>query len=412
MKDQIEPLGGSLPSHWTAATLGEVATIINGGTPKSKVATYWDGDVQWLTPKDMGRMEGREISATPRTISEAGLAKSSTRLVPPRSVILSTRAPIGHLAINTVPMSFNQGCRGIVPGDRLNNVFLYYFLAANRKLLDDLGSGTTFKELSATNLRAVELPLPPLEEQKRIAAVLDQAFAALDRARTHAEANLADAQELSLRAVEQELSSEDLGALEPLGTHIDLLTGFAFKSRGYTECPADIQLIRGDNIVQGDFRWDGVKRWPISDRGTYAKYELARDDVLIAMDRTWVSAGIKFAIVDDRALPALLVQRVARLRARNSIVPRYIGYWIGSRHFESYVLAIQTGLGVPHVSGKQISDFPVRVPSVANQEALIERLDSIVDGAKSLMEEYGSKLADIDELRQSLLQQAFAGRLT
>ncbi|MBM9593440.1 restriction endonuclease subunit S [Roseitranquillus sediminis] len=330
MKDQIE-VPNSPPSHWTNAALGEVATVVNGGTPKSKVAEYWDGDVEWLTPKDMGQMDGREISVTPRTISAAGLAKSSARLVPPQSVILSTRAPIGHLAINSVPMAFNQGCRGIVPGKRLDHVFLYYFLAASRQKLNDLGSGTTFKELSATNLRAVELPLPPLEEQERIVAVLDQAFAALDRARAHAEANLADAQELGTRAVEDELASEELGTLKPLGDYIDLLTGFAFKSRGYTEDLSDIRLIRGDNIVQGAFRWDGLKRWPISDRDTYSKYELSRDDVLVAMDRTWVSAGIKFAIVDDDALPSLLVQRVARLRAKSSILPRYIGYWIGSR---------------------------------------------------------------------------------
>jgi type I restriction enzyme S subunit len=130
------------------------------------------------------------------------------------------------------------------------------------------------------------------------------------------------------------------------------------------------------------------------------------------MDRTWVSAGIKFAIVNDDALPSLLVQRVARLRAKKDILPRYLGYWIGNRIFESYVLGIQTGLGVPHVSGGQISSFPVRVPSLPAQEALIERLDSIVDGTKFLRKEYRRKLADIADLRQSLLQRAFSGQLT
>ena len=156
--------------------LSDVATVVNGGTPKSKVAEYWGGDVQWLTPKDMGQMEGREISETPRTITQAGLKGSSARLVPSGSVILSTRAPIGHLAMNTVPMAFNQGCRGIVPSDKLDPVYLYHFLNMSRDLLNELGSGTTFKELSATNLKSVKVPLPPLEEQQRIVAVLDEAF--------------------------------------------------------------------------------------------------------------------------------------------------------------------------------------------------------------------------------------------
>ncbi|MGH8128559.1 MAG: restriction endonuclease subunit S, partial [Gammaproteobacteria bacterium] len=171
---------------WKKVALSDVARITNGGTPKSKVAKYWGGDVQWLTPKDMGQMDGREIDSTPRTISKEGLAKSSARLVPKHSVILSTRAPIGHLAINQVPMAFNQGCRGIVPDVKLDHIYLYYFLEANRRLLNDLGSGTTFKELSATNLKSIFIPLAPLDEQKRIVAVLDQAFAALDRARVHA----------------------------------------------------------------------------------------------------------------------------------------------------------------------------------------------------------------------------------
>ena len=171
---------------WPIKTLGQVATVANGGTPKSKVAEYWGGSVQWLTPKDMGRMDWREIEKTPRTITESGLSKSSARLIPASSVILSTRAPIGHLAINTVPMAFNQGCRGLVPKEGLDHVFLYYFLYANRRILQELGTGTTFKELSASNLKLVPIMLPPLEEQRRIVAVLDEAFEGLDRARAQA----------------------------------------------------------------------------------------------------------------------------------------------------------------------------------------------------------------------------------
>lgn len=144
----------------------------------------------------MGQMNGREIGSTPRTITQVGLDGSSARLVPERSVILSTRAPIGHLAINTTPMAFNQGCRGLVPSDELEHVYLYHFLAYSRQLLQDLGTGTTFKELSATNLKKVPIPLPPLEEQRRIVAILDEAFEGLDRARENAEVNLQNAREL------------------------------------------------------------------------------------------------------------------------------------------------------------------------------------------------------------------------
>lgn len=272
-------------------------------------------------------------------------------------------------------------------------------------------SGSAQGGFNASKLKEIEIPLHPLEEQKRIVAVLDQAFAALDRARANAEANLADADELTTQLLESELGAAELGELEPVGPHIDLLTGFAFKSRGYTDKESDIRLIRGDNIVQGDFRWDGVKRWPASDRATYAKYELQKDDVLVAMDRTWVSAGIKFAIVDEEALPSLLVQRVARLRPKAGLLPRFLGFWIGSPLFERYVLDIQTGLGVPHVSGGQLNAFEIRLPSTDTQKKIVERLNQKLSAVEKLKQSYRKQIADLESLRRSLLAEAFSGRL-
>jgi type I restriction enzyme S subunit len=298
-----------------------------------------------------------------------------------------------------------DGVKILKPKPCLNASFLKYFLEANP--MDSRGYARHYRYV-----KELYVPIPPPEEQKRIVAVLNRAFAALDRARANTEANLADAIELKERSIEHELSSEALGPFTSIGPHVDLLTGFAFKSSGYSNDPRDIRLIRGDNIVQGEIRWDGVKRWPIRERKIYEKYGLALDDVLIAMDRTWVSAGIKYAIVDDEALPSLLVQRVARLRAKSSIVPRYLGYWIGSKIFERYVLSIQTGLGVPHVSGRQIENSPIRVPSVEEQIAIVNRLHVLAEGCRSLTTTYKRKLADIAALRQSILQKAFAGELT
>src|SRR5690606_32431847 len=137
-----------------------------------------------------------------------------------------------------------------------------------------------------------------------------------------------------------------------------------------------------------------------------------RDDVLVAMDRTWISAGIKYAVVDDAALPSLLVQRVARLRAKPSIDPRYLASWIGSPMFERYVLSIQTGLGVPHVSGGQIESFPIRVPSLDLQSRVIDRLAQLADSCERLQAHYQRSIEDIADLRQSLLQAAFSGQLS
>lgn len=324
-------------------------------------------------------------------------------------VLSAIGANCGRMFLPTEDFTAIKNTITLTPKDGIcNSVFLYYLLDSVD--LPKRGAGQPF--ISKGDIQKFPVSIPSLDEQKRIVAVLDQAFAAIDRARAHAEANLADAIELKNCCVESALSSNMLGELESVGPHVNLLTGFAFKSGGYTEGPEDIRLVRGDNIVQGEFRWDGVKRWPVSDRANYEKYELARDDVLIAMDRTWISAGIKYAIVDEAALPSLLVQRVARLRSKPSLHPRYLAYWIGSKFFEKYVLSMQTGLGVPHVSGSQIENFLIRVPSTSEQEAVLDRLDRIMERRDRLVSAYRSKLADLANLRQSLLQKAFSGELT
>jgi len=166
---------------WKKMMLGDICDIFNGGTPNSKEKAYWGEGLQWLTPKDMGKMKTRSIAITERQITKSGLSNSSAKLIPKNAVILSCRAPIGHVAINEVPMSFNQGCKGLVPKDELLTEFLYYFLISSKKLLNKLGSGTTFKEISERTLANVEILVPPLLEQQRIVAKLDDAFAEIDK---------------------------------------------------------------------------------------------------------------------------------------------------------------------------------------------------------------------------------------
>ena len=164
-----------------------------------------------------------------------------------------------------------------------------------------------------------------------------------------------------------------------LGDHVDLLTGFPFKSAGYVETPDSVRLLRGDNIAQGRCRWDGAKRWPLSEVSKYGQYELCPGDVVLAMDRPWIEAGLKYAQLRDEDVPCLLVQRVARLRARDSLDQRFLGYLIGSPRFTEYVLAVQTGTAVPHISGQQICDFQFVLPALRDQRAIASVLGALDD---------------------------------
>lgn len=265
--------------------------------------------------------------------------------------------------------------------------------------------------ISNRTLAGLRIPLPPLEEQHRIVAVLDEAFEGLARARAHAEANLQNARELFENSLEAEFEGRHHWGHSKLGDHIDLLAGYAFKSAGYTDDASGMRLMRGDNIVPGGVRWEGVKYWPLNDCKSYEKFQLLADDVLIAMDRTWIKSGIKYAVLTDDDVPSILVQRVARLRCLPNLDTKFLAMLIGGKSFEKYVVSIQTGTGVPHISPTQIKDFSFPLPDLHAQQQIAERLSLMETQCNALALAYEAKIQSLDALRQSLLQKGFAGEL-
>jgi len=164
-----------------------------------------------------------------------------------------------------------------------------------------------------------------------------------------------------------------------LGDHTELLTGFPFTSINYSTDETAIRLLRGDNIAQGRLRWDGVKRWPEELEDEYRDYRLKPGDVVVAMDRPWIEAGLKFAAVKNADVPSLLVQRVARLRATQGLDQRFLRCVVGSRGFTDHILSVQTGTAVPHISPTQISDFRFALPPLSEQIAIAEVFGALDD---------------------------------
>lgn len=158
--------------------LRRAARILNGGTPPSGVPEFWDGEVPFVTPPDLNGLDGAPLESTARTITADGVAHAG--LAPAGSVLLSTRAPIGHIGRLTSPAAFNQGCRALVPAPNHEARFLAYALVAARADMDARGLGTTFLELSGSSLAQVDVPLAPLDEQRAIADYLDRETAQID----------------------------------------------------------------------------------------------------------------------------------------------------------------------------------------------------------------------------------------
>ncbi len=170
---------GEVPAHWEVRRIAGLARILNGATPSSTHAPYWGGHIPWITPTDLGALAagaagaGRRISRTARSLTTAGYDACGASLAPPDSLALSTRAPIGHLAILGRSCCTNQGCRLLVPSNHIRSEFLYYALSTFREEMKAFGQGSTFSELSREKLAAFRIVQPPLAEQTAIARFLD-----------------------------------------------------------------------------------------------------------------------------------------------------------------------------------------------------------------------------------------------
>ena len=159
-------------NEWPKVRIGEIAQIVGGSTPSTKDAKNFDGDVPWLTPKDLAGPHDRVVMRGSRNLSRTGLSNCSAKLVPPGTVCLSIRAPIGYVAIAGADISTNQGFRNLILKNDICSEFIYYWLKANTEELERHAAGTTFRELSGSTLKGIHIPLPSFREQRAIAHVL------------------------------------------------------------------------------------------------------------------------------------------------------------------------------------------------------------------------------------------------
>ncbi|WP_100186310.1 restriction endonuclease subunit S [Marinomonas sp. BSi20584] len=352
-------------------------------------------------------------------ISDKRYKESPEIMIKPNDILIcKDGAGIGKVGIIKEipgPTTINSSLLLIRALKSIEPKFLYYKLCSPsfQRIVQERIEGATTPHLYQREIKLFSISFPPISEQKRIVSILDTALADLEQTRVKTEQNLKNARELFDSYLQQIFSQKGEGWIETtLGAEIDLLTGFAFKSKEYVTHSDSTPLIRGDNIVQGKLRWDDVKRWSNDTVSDYEKYQLEVDDIVIAMDRTWVKAGMKFSKITSEDLPALLVQRVARLRVLDSLNSDYLYHLVGSKLFESYVLSIQTGLGVPHISGKQIQSFSFNKPNIEQQKILVSTMNNLRNEVTKLKAIYQKKLNAIDELKKSILQKAFSGELT
>ena len=161
-------------SEWIKCKISDIGMVVGGATPSTKkIENYENGTISWITPKDLSTFSGRYIHRGERNITEIGLKSCSTQLLPRNTVLFSSRAPIGYVAIAANDLCTNQGFKSVIPNENVEPLFLYYLLKYNKDKIESMGSGTTFKEVSGSTMKNIEVSIPIDKKlQEKIASVL------------------------------------------------------------------------------------------------------------------------------------------------------------------------------------------------------------------------------------------------
>ena len=375
--------------------------IKNGTTPASGKAEYWGGNVLWATPEDLGKLTSDRISATKRQVTAKAVAEANLSVLPVGSVIISTRAPIGHMAINDKPMSFNQGCRGIIPGDKIHGPFLYYLLSSRVPELNAVSNGTTFVELSRDELAAVRVIFPELDSQRRIADFLDERTTRIDgliAKKTRLLELLAEQrQALITRAVTRGLDPS--APMKPSGidwlgdipAHWDALPLKRITRFGYGDALASDDRELGDVKVFGsngafDTHSQANTLSPciiVGRKGSYGKLQYSEEPVF-AVDTTF--------IIDRRYTTAHL---------------RYLYYMVGVLGLDE----LSDDTGIPGLSRAKAYQALCPVPPLAVQEHIADFLDKQTAQIDHTVTKVQASIGLLQEYRAALITAAVAGKI-
>lgn len=373
--------------------------------PQRDKPKVFDGDIPWCRIEDI---EGRYLngSKSGRKVSKEIADRMNMHLCPKGSVICACSASIGNQAITTVDCYTNQTFIGIVPNpELLDNVYLYYFFAAQAEVLKGMGQGATIKYISQDKFKSMPIPVPSLPEQQRIVDVLDQEFAKIDALKANAEKSLQAAKDLFQATMKKELEPKEGWKQYCLK---DVCTEYGDYGMSLPSKPYDgIRYLRITDITEwGDLNDDRVS---VDAEEVEDRYMVRNGDILFA--RTGATVG-KTLVYEDKFGSCCYAGYLIRYRPDQSIVlPRMLYFITHSASYYEWVAISQKSATLPNISAKLYNAYELMLPSIEEQERIITRLDDLNAKCKTLQDNYQKTLSLCDDLKQALLRKAFNGEL-
>ena len=378
---------------WVEKSLVNICERISqGGTPDTSVSDYWNGSVEWLTPAEMGKTESRFIMSTKRKITKLGLQNCSSDLLPINSVIISTRAPIGHVGINLSEMAINQGCKGLIPRKTTNPDFLYYTLTKSVQSLADLGAGNTFKELSGSSLKSFEVPFPQILEQQKIAECLSSVDSLIA-----AQALKVDALKAHKKGLMQQLFPAEGKTVPPL-RFPEFRHAPAWKIKPLGEIGENLDN-RRIPVTEGDRVNGEIPYYGASGVIDYINNHIFDEDILcISEDGANLSARV-YPIAFSVTGKSWVNNHAHVLRFKNMSTHMIVEKYLNSIPLDDYL----TGMAQPKLNRAMLDTIPIPLPDIKEQEKVANCLTSM----ETLIAAQTRKLDALKRHKKGLMQQLF-----
>ncbi|WP_018868504.1 MULTISPECIES: restriction endonuclease subunit S [unclassified Thioalkalivibrio] len=409
---------GVVPENWGVCRARNLGRFSASGIDKKTVEG--EHSVQMFNYLDVYRSQGKvlsggnelmETTAPPSKVIEHSV-KAGDILLTPSS---ETADDVGHAAVvgqterATVYSYHLIRFRASIPCEP--RYLCHWFNSQNaRSYFSSVATGTTRMVLSRGDFKDAPVPLPDLSEQKKISAFLDHEIGKID-ALIEEQRRLIELLKEKRQAVISHAVT-DHGCKTPgrLGYYIDLLPGYAFPSQGF-RFDDGIRLLRGINVGVGEIRWNEAVFWPEESTTGLEDYFLREGDVVLGMDRPWIGGGTRVARVSRQDLPALLLQRVARIRAIEGLDPGFLWLILVSQEFKRELETDLTGVSVPHISPEQIRSFRISLPDIEVQSELGKRVELELEKVGLLIEQCERSIALMEERKTSLVSAAVTGKV-
>lgn len=377
--------------------IGDVCEVIPGQSPKSK---FYNDEGDGL-PFYQGKKRFTEKFLDTPVKWTTNITKEAVD----GDLLMSVRAPVGPVNFATQKICIGRGLAAIRPKEKVDQDYLFYFFLKNEADLEST-SGAVFDSINSKQIREIKIPIPPLPEQKRIVAMLDEAFEAIDQARANIERNIENAEELFQSKLNEIFSQRGEGWEEESLKNISkIMYGYTDKSSSEFKGP---KYLRITDIQDNSVNWDNVPNChPMEDE--YEKYQLHYGDIVFA--RTGATTGKSYLIVDPPK--SVFASYLIRVQADHELLkPDFLFWYFQSPKYWQIINEGISGSAQGGFNATKLGKLRIPIPPTETQDQIVEEINSLYEAFDTLKSSYQKKLRDIEELKKSILQKAFSGELT